>query len=693
MHKPYYTQDDIDGLAHLGSCPGESPFVRGPFESMYRQKPWTIRQYTGFAGADASNAAFKRTLAEGGQGLSVAFDLATHLGFDSDHPTAQADVGRTGVAIDSVEDMKRLFDGIDLSQVSVSMTMNGAVLPIMAAFIVAAEERGVARHQLRGTIQNDILKEFMVRNTYIFEPEPSMRICTDVVEYLSHELPNFNSMSISGYHFQEAGADPALELALTLANARAYLDRIAARGLDLDHFCHRLSFFFGVGMNFFNEIAKLRAARLLWSEEVERRGARSERAKRMKMHCQTSGWSLTAQEPQNNLIRTTIEAMAGVFGGTQSLHTNAYDEALSLPSEHSARLARNTQLILQQETGICEVADPWGGSYMMESMTKAMADRVRAYLAQIDAQGGILQALQSGWVSEQIQTGSLHTQSRIDTGQQAIIGVNRFVSDEPTPSAALLKVEGSAVLNEQRTRIAHLKQSRDGAAVEQALARLAAGAAQPGTNLLALTIDAIRVRATVGECTQALLGHMRRYHADSRFLRGLYAADRRQDTAWRRLERQVKTFGEGEGHAPAILLVKLGLDGHDRGIQVVASGLKDAGFEVDMGPLFSTPEQVCKMLKFRHYDALGVSILSGAHLPLIEQLVGALRENRLDAIPLFVGGIIPETDTAALQDLGVSLIFSPGTRMEVIGESILNALAAVRCHCAEVRAPYISSDR
>lgn len=675
--KPFYSADDIRHLEYQDSRPGEAPFLRGPFTQMYRHKPWTIRQYTGFANAEASNAAFKQTLAEGGQGLSVAFDLATHLGFDSDHPAAQADVARTGVAIDSVEDMKRLFDGIDLSRVSVSMTMNGAVLPIMAAFIVAGEESGVAREQLRGTIQNDILKEFMVRNTYIFAPKPSLRICTDVVEYLSHALPNFNSLSISGYHFQEAGAEPSLELALTLANARAYLDAISKRGLDLDHFCHRLSFFFGVGMNFFDEIAKLRAARLLWCEEVERRGARSDRAKRMKMHCQTSGWSLTAQEPHNNLIRTTIEAMAGVFGGTQSLHTNAYDEALSLPTEHSARLARNTQLILQQETGICDVADPWGGSYMMESLTQQMADKVRDYLRQIDALGGILVALESGWVSEQIHGQALRTQSRIDNGQRPIIGVNRFVSDDAA-RPPVRAIDAEEVLNQQRERLQRLKETRDNSRVEAALADLTAAAASPTANLLAFTIEAIRARATLGECTQALLKQIRRHQADAHYLAGLYGNERHQDTQWRSIRREVDAYHQQFGRAPRALLLKLGLDGHDRGVRVVASGLKDAGFDVDISPLFSTPEQVQRMLDSAPYDALGISLLSGAHLPLVEQLLDRLGQEASDRLGVFVGGIIPDQDIPPLTAMGVDAVFPPGSSMEAIVSKLIAVLAAKR---------------
>lgn len=674
--KPYYTVEDLAQLTHLDSAPGEAPFVRGPYEEMYRKKPWTIRQYTGYASAEATNAAFKKTLAEGGQGLSIAFDLATHLGFDSDHPAATADVGRTGVAIDSVEDMKRLLAGIDLSQVSVSMTMNGAVLPIMAAFIVAAEENGVDPKQLRGTIQNDILKEFMVRNTYIFEPKVSMRICTDVVAYLNRELPQFNSMSISGYHFQEAGAYPALELALTLANAFAYLDEITKRGLSLDHFCPRLSFFFGVGMNFFDEIAKLRAARLLWSQEVERRGASTDKAKRMKMHCQTSGWSLTAQEPHNNLIRTTIEAMAAVFGGTQSLHTNAYDEALSLPTDQSARLARNTQLIMQHEAGLCDVADPWGGSYMMESLTHDMAQKALVLLEQINEQGGIIAALESGWVHQQIHNAALNTQSKIDSGEQTLVGVNQFINKAETHNE-LLEIRSDQVLSEQKARLRQLKQTRDDKRLKLALAQLSQAATDPNANLLELTIKAIRARATIGECTLALLKHFSRYQHTPQFTGDLYHNTRKQDIVWRKVQKQVRSLTDDLNRKPSILLVKLGLDGHDRGVKVVAAGLQDAGFHVDLGPLFSSPEQVCKMLSSFEYDALGISLLSGAHLPLVEALVATIKmQKAAHQANIFIGGIIPTKDIPALRAMGVSQVFKPSTAIEEICHAISYELCA-----------------
>ncbi len=673
--KPYYTYDDVKDLPHTQSKPGEAPFVRGPFAEMYRQKPWTIRQYTGFASAEASNAAFHTTLAEGGQGLSVAFDLATHLGFDSDHPAARADVGRTGVAIDSVDDMKRLFNGIDLSQVSVSMTMNGAVLPIMAAFIVAAEESGVPQHKLRGTIQNDILKEFMVRNTFVFAPQPSMRICADVVDYLSKEVPGFNSMSISGYHFQEAGAEPALELALTLANARAYLDEITERDLDLDSFCHRLSFFFGVGMNFFDEIAKLRAARMLWSEEVKRRGAKSERACRMKMHCQTSGWSLTAQEPQNNLMRTTIEAMAAIFGGTQSLHTNAFDEALALPTDSSARLARNTQLIMQHEAGLCDVADPWGGSYMMESLTQQMCDKARQYLHEIDQQGGALKAIESGWVQQKIHNTAVATQSAIDSGEQVIVGVNNYKSTTAN-DAAIKHIDSNVLLEEQIARLNTLKRQRDPHKVAQALSALTKAAANQNANLLALTIDAIRARATLGECTQALLKIWPRYAPSCAFSRDIYTHAFDNNPDWQATKTAIARFQKQRGRRPAILLTKLGLDGHDRGIKVVASALADAGYDVELMSLFTDSEQVCRKLRTKPFDVLGLSILSGAHTELVQQLTTTLGQQGLHDLPIVVGGIIPKADCTQLMENGVSDIFTPGTALTTIARTVIELMNA-----------------
>ncbi len=689
--KPYYTADDIAHLTHTHSNPGEAPFVRGPFAEMYRQKPWTIRQYTGFASAEDSNAAFKQTLAAGGQGLSVAFDLATHLGFDSDHPAAKADVGRTGVAIDSVEDMKQLFQGISLKDVSVSMTMNGAVLPIMAAFIVAADEQGVPRNQLRGTIQNDILKEFMVRNTYIFEPEHSMRICTDVVEYLTKELPDFNSLSISGYHFQEAGAEPALELALTLANAREYLDHLSARGLDIDTFCHRLSFFFGIGMNFFAEIAKLRAARLLWAEEVESRGAVSSRAKRMKMHCQTSGWSLTANDPRNNLMRTTIEAMAGILGGTQSLHTNAYDEALSLPTDTSARLARNTQLILQHETGLCDVADPLGGSYMVEALTDKMVTEVKGLLDEIDQQGGVLAAIESGWVRDRIHKDATRSQAQIDNGTKPIVGVNLFAHDHQEVSQPR-RIDANNLLHKQKIRLRQLRSTRNEDKVNQALNALARAAQRHDVNLLQATINAIKARATVGECTRALLKVWPCYQASNQFLHNIYDDVRHCDTQWRSLQRKVQQFQHQQKRAPSILIVKLGLDGHDRGARVVAAGLSDAGFNVGLSPIFSTPHQVLRQLQSSQFDAIGVSLLSGAHLPLLEELNQVLQHSEFNQLPVFLGGVIPVEDYTALAQQGVRHVFGPGTTIENIALTLLDTIRQATADAEQHTQQYSGSD-
>ena len=664
---------------------GKPPFTRGPYAGMYQRKPWTIRQYTGFASAVASNAAFRQTLAEGGQGLSVAFDLPTHLGFDSDDEAASADVGRCGVAIDSVEDMKRLFAGIPLDQVSVSMTMNGAVLPILAAYIVAAEENGVARQHLRGTIQNDILKEFMVRNTYIFAPEFSLRICTDVVEYLSRELPSFNAMSISGYHFQEAGADPALELALTIANGLTYVQAVARRGLDPDQFCHRLSFFFGVGMAFFTEIAKLRAAPRLWCEEVTKLGATTDQARRLKMHCQTSGWSLTAQQPLNNLVRTTIEAMAAVFGGTQSLHTNAYDEALSIPTDESARLARNTQLILQEEAGLCDAVDPWGGSYMMESLTEQIVVRVREYLAEIDQQGGVIAAIHSGWVSERIHQAASRTQADMDAGRRAIVGVTRHVQHNEQPAPSVRQINTEALLGQQRQHLQQLRRSRDPQAVSQCLSRLQKAANNEKDNLLELTIAAVRARATLGECTQALLRVQPRYRTPQHFQPDSYGAERRADTHWHRAVLQVRRYRQHTGRAPRILLLKLGLDGHDRGVRVVAAALASAGFSVCLEPLFCSVADAIKAVAREQPDCVGVSLLSGAHLPLLMGLQQALRASAFAGVPVIAGGVIPAADHSVLKQQGIELIFGPGNPMDAMITDITGLLQRQAADCTPAR--------
>ncbi|HWT36072.1 MAG TPA: methylmalonyl-CoA mutase family protein, partial [Paraburkholderia sp.] len=528
-----YTRADLDGMAHLDSMPGEAPFVRGPFASMYTQKPWTIRQYAGYAQAADSNLAFRTALAEGAQGLSVAFDLPTQRGYDSDDPRVSADVGMTGVAIDTVEDMARLFEGIPLDQVSVSMTMNGAVLPVLGAYIVAAEESGVAAAKLKGTIQNDILKEFMVRNTCIFAPEPSLRIAADVVEYLAESVPRFNALSVSGYHFQEAGADPVLELALTMANARAYVDTLVRRGMRADEVCERVSFFFGVGMDFYVEVAKLRAARLLWSELAMQRGASSQKACALRMHCQTSGWSLTAQKPMNNVVRTTVEALAAIFGGTQSLHTNAYDEALALPSVESARLARDTQLVLLQETGLCDVVDPWAGSYMMEALTADIATRVRAMLDEIDAHGGIVEALGAGWVRRRIHESALHIQEEIESGRRAIVGVNCFTQDSDDEPAECLRLDSKQIRMQQTRRISQTKLTRDASRVRTALDALERVARSGVGNLLAQAIECMRARATVGECTRALEAVWPRHSIELRPDPGLYGKTLSGDIGWR----------------------------------------------------------------------------------------------------------------------------------------------------------------
>lgn len=684
-----YTAADLDGIAHLGTLPGEAPFVRGVHRTMYAGKPWTIRQYAGFADATASNLAYRTALAQGAQGLSVAFDLPTHRGYDSDHPLAQADVGMAGVAVDSVEDMKRLFAGIPLERVSVSMTMSGAVLPVLAAFLVAGEESGVPLARLSGTIQNDILKEYMVRNAWIFAPAPSMRIAGDVVAWLARYVPRFNGMSISGYHFQEAGADPVLELALALANGQAYVEAIRARGIGVDEFCGTLSFFFGVGKDFYLEIAKLRAARLLWWEIIQAAGGTSARAGALRTHCQTSGWSLTARQPLNNVVRTTVEAMAAVFGGTQSLHTNAYDEALALPGADAARLARDTQLILQREMGLCEVADPWAGSYMMESLTDDVARRVRALMAEIAARGGVLAALESGWVHAMIARGAARTQARIDSGEQAIIGVNQFRGPDEEP--ACFMVDGRAVQAAQAQRLAALKQARDPAALQRALAALTAAARDGGGNLLALAIEAMRCRATVGECTAALEQVWPRHQASPVFAAGEYGSARgnagdagNTDAAWEQACARVRALAAGLGRAPRVLIAKLGLDGHDRGAKAVAAALSDAGFAVTLGPLFQQPEDVAAEAARGGYDAIGISTLAGAHLALLPRFLRALAQ-RQPGTPVFAGGIVPDADARLLLGLGVRGLFGPGTPMEAIAVRIADAVAETAAPAADTK--------
>lgn len=677
--KQVYTRADLaHAAAHLDSRPGEAPFVRGPFASMYTQKPWTIRQYAGYAQAVDTNLAFRTALAEGAQGLSVAFDLPTQRGYDSDDPAVSADVGMTGVAIDTVEDMARLFDGIALDRVSVSMTMNGAVLPVLAAFIVAAQENGVSAAQLRGTIQNDILKEFMVRNTGIFAPEPSLRIAADVAAYLASNVPRFNGLSVSGYHFQEAGADAVLELALTLANARTYIDTLVARGMQADDACEHMSFFFGVGTDFYVEIAKLRAARLLWSEIATQCGAQSSKARALRMHCQTSGWSLTAQKPTNNIVRTTVEALAAVFGGTQSLHTNAYDEAVSLPSAQASRLARDTQLVLQHETGICDVVDPWAGSYMMESLTADIAGRVREMLEEIEAKGGVVAAIRSGWIRECIHESALRVQAEIESGERVVVGVNRFIADDedaPFDSPALDAAQVRAL---QARRIAQVKRSRDATRVRDTLAALHHAARTDEGNLLALTIECMRARATVGECIQALEAVWPRQAVALPVTEGVYGESLSFDAAWVAACDAVREATAHLGRSPRILLAKLGQDGHDRGIRAVAAALTDAGFDVVTGALFATAQDTCDLALTHDVDVLGVSSLAGAHVELVSGLLEALHARHVH-IPVVIGGNIDSAGQQALKERGVLACFATGASIAQIVTQLAN-IATSRAH-------------
>jgi methylmalonyl-CoA mutase len=671
--KQVYHGSDLDGLEHLHSLPGKAPFVRGPYSSMYPEKPWTVRQYTGFASADASNQRLRQRLSEGATGISLAFDLPTHRGYDSSDPQWQADVGKTGVAIDSVEDMAELLDGIALDQVSVSLTMNGAVLPVLAAFIVAAEESGVAATQLSGTIQNDILKEFTVRNTYIFSPQPSMRITTDVIGYLNEHVPRFNPISVSGYHFQEAGADAVLELALTLVNARTYAEEVQKSGLDLQRFCERISFFFGIGNDFFTEIAKCRAARLLWSEITKALDVQSEKGRALRMHCQTSGWSLCAQEPLNNVTRTTVQAMAAVFGGTQSLHTNAWDEALTLPSEASSRLASNTQHILQQETGLCDVVDPWAGSYMMESLTAKIASLVRQRIAEIDARGGVLQSIESGWISQAIHLQAMATQARLDGGIQRRIASSEQVQTTQEGTSA---IDSQALHDRQCQRLSHLRLRRDTTRVEALLHSITECARSGQGNLLEATVAAIRARATLGECTQALEMVWPRFRQDLSFHRGHFRPSVCKQPGWARVAARISNFASHHGRPPRIVLSKLGQDGHDRGIRLMAAALSDAGLQVRLLPLFQTPIQLLESLEDNSpVDLIGVSSLAGAHHELLTELLNLLNERELD-VSVVVGGIIPDADARQLLRLGVKACFGPGQDVIEIIEQLVDLLAS-----------------
>ena len=658
--KPVYTAADLKNLPYSDTLPGFAPYLRGPQASMYTVRPWTIRQYAGFSTAEASNAFYRQSLSAGGQGVSVAFDLATHRGYDSDHPRVTGDVGKAGVAIDSVVDMKILFDSIPLDKVSVSMTMNGAVLPVLAAYVVAAEEQGVRQDQLSGTIQNDILKEFMVRNTYIYPPEPSMRIVGDIIEYTAKNMPKFNSISISGYHMQEAGANQALELAFTLADGKEYVKTALSKGLDVDEFAGRLSFFWAIGMNFYLEIAKMRAARLLWWKIMSGFNAKNPKSLMLRTHCQTSGWSLTAQDPYNNVVRTTVEAMAAVFGGTQSLHTNSFDEAIGLPTEFSARIARNTQLILQEETHITSVVDPWAGSYMMERLTQDMADNAWAIIEEVNAMGGMTRAVDSGWAKLRIEASAAEKQARIDSAQDVIVGVNKFKLDKED-AIEFLNIDNIAVRDSQIARLKEVRAERDAQQVEKTLSAISEAAQSGHGNLFALTIEAMRARATVGEVSDALEKIWGRHRANSQEVSGVYAAAYDSSESWDKLKADIANFAKEHGRRPRVMIAKLGQDGHDRGAKVVASAFADLGFDIDVGPLFQTPEECARQAIENDVHAVGVSTLAAGHKTLVPEIVKALRAQGANDVVVFVGGVVPQQDYAYLYEAGVAGIYGPGT--------------------------------
>ncbi|MBK6846100.1 MAG: methylmalonyl-CoA mutase [Proteobacteria bacterium] len=671
---PVYGAADLEGLSHLATMPGLPPFVRGPYATMYVQRPWTIRQYAGFSTAEESNAFYRRGLAAGQMGLSIAFDLATHRGYDSDHPRVLGDVGMAGVAIDSIYDMRILFAGIPLDRMSVSMTMNGAVLPVLALYIVAAEEQGVKPAQLSGTIQNDILKEFMVRNTYIYPPAPSMRIIGDIFGYTARQMPRFNSISISGYHMQEAGATADIELGYTLADGLEYVRTGVRSGLAVDAFAPRLSFFWGVGMNFFMEVAKLRAARLLWANLLQAFSPKSPKSLCLRTHCQTSGWSLTAQDPYNNVMRTCIEAMAAVHGHTQSLHTNSLDEALALPSDFSARIARNTQLFLQQESGSCRVIDPWGGSYYVERLTHELAQRAWAHIQEIEQLGGMARAIESGLPKMRIEEAAARAQARIDSGRQVIVGVNAERL-EHEPELSILQVDNTAVRKAQVARLERLRADRDAGAVETALGALTQAASSGTGNLLELAVQAARAKATVGEISAALERVYGRHQAQLHAISGVYSGELgEQDEALTRVRRLAANFAQREGRRPRLLVAKLGQDGHDRGQKVIATAFADMGFDVDVGPLFQTPEEAARQAVENDVHVVGVSSLAAGHLTLVPALRGELtRLGRADIL-IVVGGVVPPQDHAALRQAGAAAIFGPGTVAHVAAQQLLTQL-------------------
>ena len=671
--KSRYFESDIESLEHLDFPAGKAPFLRGPYSTMYVQRPWTIRQYAGFSTANDSNAFYKRNLKAGQKGLSVAFDLPTHRGYDSDHDRVVGDVGKAGVAIDSVEDMKLLFNEIPLDQMSVSMTMNGAVLPIMAFYIVAAQEQGVKLEDLSGTIQNDILKEFMVRNTYIYPPEDSMKIVSDIFEYTSKNMPKFNSISISGYHIQEAGATADIELAYTLANGLEYIRKGLDAGLDIDTFAPRLSFFWGIGMNHFMEIAKLRAARMLWAKIVKEFNPKNPKSLALRTHCQTSGWSLTEQDPFNNVTRTCIEATAAIFGGTQSLHTNALDEAIALPTEFSARIARNTQLYLQKETKITKTVDPWAGSYYIEKLTHEIAEKAWSHIEEVESLGGMTSAIKSGVPKLRIEEAAARKQARIDSGQDIIVGVNKFQLKTEDP-LHILEVDNELVRSQQIDRLKHIKSTRDTKKVEEVLGKLTKAASDGTENLLTLTVEAARLRATLGEISDALEQKFGRYKAEIKTFSGVYSKEIKNDISFEKAKNLADRFSKGEGRRPRIMIAKMGQDGHDRGAKVVATGYADLGFDVDIGPLFQTAEEAAKQAVENDVHILGVSSLAGGHKTLVPKVIDALKAYGREDIMVIVGGVIPKQDYQYLFDAGTVAIFGPGTKISDTAITVLEIL-------------------
>lgn len=671
--KPTYSEADIENLEHLGFGAGFAPNLRGPYATMYVRRPWTIRQYAGFSTAEESNAFYRRNLAAGQKGLSVAFDLATHRGYDSDHERVVGDVGKAGVAIDSVEDMKVLFDQIPLNEMSVSMTMNGAVLPIMAFYIVAAEEQGVAAELLSGTIQNDILKEFMVRNTYIYPPTPSMKIIADIFEYTSKKMPKFNSISISGYHMQEAGATADIELAYTLADGLEYIRTGLAAGMKIDEFAPRLSFFWAIGMNHFMEIAKMRAGRMLWAKLLKQFNPQDEKSLALRTHCQTSGWSLTEQDPFNNVARTTIEAAAAAFGGTQSLHTNALDEAIALPTDFSARIARNTQIFLQEETKICKTVDPWAGSYYVESLTAEIAEKAWALIQEVESLGGMTKAIEAGIPKLRIEEAAARKQARIDSAQDIIVGVNKYRLDKEDP-LHILDVDNQMVRQQQIERLNQIKATRDTAKVKASLAKITESAQNGGENLLSLAVEAARNRATLGEISDALEAVFGRYKAQIRSFSGVYSKEIKNDESFEKAKQLADAFATKEGRRPRIMIAKMGQDGHDRGAKVVATGYADVGFDVDIGPLFQTPEEAAKQAVENDVHILGVSSLAAGHKTLVPQVIEELKKYGREDIMVIVGGVIPAQDYQFLFDAGAVAVFGPGTKISDAAIQILEVL-------------------